>query len=132
LPATEYLRRQRLLHRLRAAADARLAAFDVVICPSSPMSPPLLDRLSEPETYRKISRLAVRNMSFVNLLDLCALTMPVGLDAAGMPVGLQLIARRQADETLLAAATAFEAVLGTAAQRLGTAPLLRLTQGTSR
>ncbi len=127
LSATEYLRRLRLLRRLRTAADARLADFDVVVCPSSPISPPRLEQLSEPETYKKINRLAVRNMSFANLLDLCALTMPVGLDAAGLPVGLHVIARRHADETLLAAASAFEVALGTGAQRLGIPPLLRPT-----
>jgi aspartyl-tRNA(Asn)/glutamyl-tRNA(Gln) amidotransferase subunit A len=50
--------------------------------------------------------------------------MPVGRDHAGMPVGLQLTASARAEERLLAVALAAERVLGTAADRLGTPPLL--------
>ncbi len=39
------------------------------------------------------------------------LSLPVGLDAAGMPFGLQLIGRRNGDAALLAAAAALEAAL---------------------
>ena len=50
--------------------------------------------------------------------------MPVGCDRAGMPVGLQLIAPAGAEERLVAIGLAAERVLGTAADRLGTPPLL--------
>ena len=50
--------------------------------------------------------------------------MPVGFDRAGMPVGLQLTTSAGAEERLLAIALAAERVLGTAADRLGTPPLL--------
>src|SRR5262247_3183777 len=59
-----------------------------------------------------------------NYLGLCAITMPVGRDRAGMPVGLQLTAPAHAEEKLLTIALAAERVLGTAADRLGTPPLL--------
>ncbi len=39
------------------------------------------------------------------------LSLPVGVDAAGMPFGLQLIGRRDGDTALLAAAAALEALL---------------------
>lgn len=39
--------------------------------------------------------------------------MPVGLDRAGMPVGLQLTAPAYAEERLLTIALAVERVLGT-------------------
>ena len=48
--------------------------------------------------------------------------MPVALDGAGMPVGLQLIACGGREERLLAVALACEKVLGTARERLGTPP----------
>ena len=123
MSAIDYLKRCRQLAELRRSTDATLGPFDVVVCPTSPMSPPPIDALLDPEVYKRVNRLAVRNMSFVNLLDLCALTMPVGLDRQGMPVGLQLIARRGEDETLLSAGCAFETVLGTSHQRLGVPPL---------
>ena len=60
----------------------------------------------------------------VNYLGLCAITMSVGRDRAGMPVGLQLTAPARPEEPLLAIALAAERVLGTTAERLGTPPLL--------
>ena len=54
------------------------------------------------------------------MLGLCAVTIPVGLDDEGMPVGLQLVGAAGADEALLAAALAIERALGTARERLGT------------
>jgi aspartyl-tRNA(Asn)/glutamyl-tRNA(Gln) amidotransferase subunit A len=123
LSAIEYLRRCRQLFDFARRADSRFEHFDVVVCPTSPMSPPLLDELSDPDRYKQINRLAPRNMCVANLLDLCAITMPVGLDPAGLPIGLQLLARHSGEETLLAAACAFEKVLGTGSERLGTPPL---------
>ncbi len=46
------------------------------------------------------------------MLGLCAVTLPVGLDAAGMPVGLQLVAPGGQDELALAAALSAERALG--------------------
>ena len=66
----------------------------------------------------------VRNTVAVNYLGLCAITMPVGRDRVGMPVGLQLTAPAYAEEKLLRIALAAERVLGTAVDRLGTPPLL--------
>jgi aspartyl-tRNA(Asn)/glutamyl-tRNA(Gln) amidotransferase subunit A len=124
LSAVEYLRRLRLLAAARRSAMSRLEAFDVVVCPTSPLSPPLLDELFEPERYRRINRLAVRNMCVANLLDLCALTMPVALGPTRLPVGIQLMAAHGWDDRLLAAAVGLERVLGTGPDRLGTPPLV--------
>ncbi len=124
LSAVDYLRRCRLLGVSRRSAAARVEAFDVVVCPTSPLSPPLTDELFEPERYRQINRLAVRNMCVANLLDMCALTMPVALGPTRLPIGMQLMAGHGRDDRLLAAATAFERVLGSGIERLGVAPLL--------
>jgi len=47
---------------------------------------------------------------FVNLMDLCALALPVGLDAQGMPLSVQLIAPAGNDELLLALGHAIQRV----------------------
>ena len=57
-----------------------------------------------------------------SMLDMCALSLPAGLDECGMPVGLQLIGRTGADHALLDRATAAESVLGTNVARIGVAP----------
>ena len=58
-----------------------------------------------------------------NLGSLIGITIPVELDKAGMPVGLQLLSHIHNDDTLLAVALAVTAVIGTPVKRLGK-PLL--------
>ena len=88
-------------------------------------TPPTAEAVSEDAIYREQVMKITRNAHPVNLLELCAITMPVGLDAAGMPVGLQLIGRGGTEERLLSTALAVEAVLGTGDARLGRPPLIR-------
>jgi aspartyl-tRNA(Asn)/glutamyl-tRNA(Gln) amidotransferase subunit A len=45
-----------------------------------------------------------------NLTGQPAVSVPAGWTAAGLPVGLQIVGRRLADETVLAAAGAFERI----------------------
>ena len=66
-----------------------------------------------------------QNTYLLNILGLCAVTMPVALDDAGMPVGLQIVGRANTEERLLGIARACEKVLGTGPERLGTPPLCR-------
>ena len=65
----------------------------------------------------------VRNTNTASLLKMCAVTVPVALDAQGMPVGLQIVCPGGHDETALAIAMAFERALGTPRERLGVPPL---------
>ena len=76
--------------------------------------------------YHSMNMRALKNTSIANMFGMCALTLPVARDQAGMPVGLQLMARHGADERLLALGLAIEKTLGTARERLGTPPLCRL------
>jgi aspartyl-tRNA(Asn)/glutamyl-tRNA(Gln) amidotransferase subunit A len=80
--------------------------------------------VADADSHLRVNRRIVRNTVAVNYLGLCAVTMPVGRDHAGMPVGLQFTASAGAEEKLLVIALAAERVLGTAADRLGTPPLL--------
>ena len=126
IPAREYLLRQRLIRELAAKTETRLQAVDVLASPTVSLTPPAVDQLTVLEDYRRYNLASLRNTCVANFLGLCALTLPVGLDQSGMPVGLQLIARHHQEERLLAAALAIEDVLGNAEQRLGMAPLSRL------
>jgi len=49
--------------------------------------------------------------------------VPVGLDEAGMPVGLQVVCREGDDATALGVARAIENVIGTPRERLGVSPM---------
>lgn len=125
ITAVDYLRRRWRLEELAAEAKERLASVDLVLGPTVPITPPTLESVATGESYHRANMAALRNTSPGNLLSLCALTLPVALDTAGMPVGLQLIASYGEEERLLAAALAFERVLGTARDRLGPPPLCR-------
>lgn len=124
LPAHEYLRRRRTMSALAASADARLSEVDVLVAPTVANAPPKLADIATPERYREENLRCLRNTCVASYLGLCALTLPCGRDAGGMPVGLQLIARGGHEEHLLGVARAVEDVLGTGAELLGTPPRL--------
>ena len=121
--ALAYFTGMRKVEELAAAADERLARVDVLVTPTVPITPPTLDEVASADDYARANGLMTRNSQPINLLALCAITMPVALDQAGMPVGMQLVARAGQEERLLAVALACEKVLGAAAERLGTPPL---------
>ncbi|HTV43979.1 MAG TPA: amidase family protein [Stellaceae bacterium] len=124
LGALEYLARAARLADLTRMAAARLDAVDVIASPTLYLTPPLMSEVADAESHLRVNLRIVRNTAWVNYLGLCATTMPVGRDRAGMPVGLQLTAPARAEEKLLTIALAVERLLGTGADRLGTPPLL--------
>lgn len=124
VPAPVFVGRRHRLAKLARAAAAAFEDVDVIACPTLAVTPPPLAEIRDGESHWRANRALVRNTCPVNYLDLCAITLPVGRDAAGMPVGLQLMARRGAEERLLAAAAAVERRLGMPVDRLGTPPLL--------
>jgi aspartyl-tRNA(Asn)/glutamyl-tRNA(Gln) amidotransferase subunit A len=121
--AVEYMARcNRRLDLARLVREG-MTGYDAVVGPTIAITPPIVDDVADPKAYHRANMGAARNTSTVNMLDLCAVTMPVALDAAGMPVGLHIICPLGEDETALAIALAAEKVLGTARQRLGVPPL---------
>lgn len=124
LSALDYLARVARLAHLARAAAARLDTVDVIASPTLCLTPPLMSEVADADSHLRVNRRIVRNTAWVNYFGLCAITMPVGRDRAGMPVGLQLTAPARAEEKLLTIALAVERLLGTRADRLGTPPLL--------
>lgn len=123
LSAADYLARRMAIDELAAAARGRFANVEVIASPTTAQSPPVLSTIRTWDEYRPVNLRMARNTSVANFLQLCALTLPVALDAARMPVGLQVMCDRGRDDLLFAAALAIEQVLGTGRERLGTHPL---------
>lgn len=121
--AAEHLRRVREVARMAAAADAAFGAFDAIVGPTIPITPPKMSDIDTPETHLVANTLFVQNTVTVSLLNQCAATVPVGLDDAGMPVGMQIVCRDGDEETAFGVALAFEHVLGTPRDRLGPSPM---------
>ncbi len=125
ITAVDYLLRRDRLRALALSLEDRMAEVDVVVGPTVPITPPTCDAVADGDGYRTHNMAALRNTRTGNMLALSAVTMPVALDKAGMPVGLQIMTPLDEDERALAVALAFENVLGDGAQRLGRPPLCR-------
>lgn len=113
LRAFEYLDRVKLFQRLSAQVVKKLHDLDVLVSPTVAITPPTFEEVEDIECYRRANLLSLRNTAMANYMGLCAISLPVGLDGQGMPVGLQLMARGGQDRRLLQIACAVERALGT-------------------
>lgn len=89
--------RRRHQHRFNAARYG----FDVLALPTCPDGAIPVSQVDEDRVSTVFTR-------FANYLDLPALSIPIGFTAQGMPVGLQLAARRGDDTMLLSFAAEAE------------------------
>ena len=117
--SVEYLKRKAVLQRCGAGAARVFNDFDVLLTPTVPASPPRLADIGTVETYAPANMKAMRNTAISNLFGWCALTMPVGLDANRMPVGLQLMGPPRAEERLIGIALGIETLIGQGHALLG-------------
>src|SRR5207248_3995412 len=85
LSARDYLARGARLRALAQRAVPRLTAVDVIASPTLCLTPPLMSDVADAASHLRVNRCIVRNTVAVNYLGLCAITMPVGRDRAGMP-----------------------------------------------
>ena len=89
------------MHRLRELArqtGLRFAGIDALLLPVTPGHPRISDVQADP--IRSNSRLGTYT-NMVNLLDLCAVALPMGRRADGLPFGVQLLAPAFADDPLI-------------------------------
>lgn len=108
LEAWEYLYRKKRHALLGAEAIYAMRHLDALICPTVPITPPPVADLADDEVYQRMNMLELRNTCVASFLGLCALTLPAGIDAKGMPVGLQLIGLPGHESRLLAIAGCME------------------------
>jgi aspartyl-tRNA(Asn)/glutamyl-tRNA(Gln) amidotransferase subunit A len=120
LDSDDYRRAIARQRRTAAFSELLFADVDVLVLPGNLITaPPISEIANDLDRYVEVNYATLRPTCPANLLELCAITLPAGLDASGMPVGLQIIARGGDDESLLGVALAVERVLGTADERLG-------------
>jgi aspartyl-tRNA(Asn)/glutamyl-tRNA(Gln) amidotransferase subunit A len=111
--AAEYIYRQQTVERLSARAEKLFAEVDVLITPTVATTPPRLVDVANQRGYAERNYLALRNTVMVNLMGLCALTIPIGTDQVGMPVGLQVIGGPGGDAHVLSIGLQLERALAT-------------------
>ena len=108
-----YLEAFATLVRLEAEADAWLERHGAALCPVAPdVAPPLRGSFGpvDGEPIRPGGKLTL--CTYANALGLPAVSVPVMLSEAGLPVGVQLIGARGHERALLALARELERALG--------------------
>ncbi|WP_322894969.1 MULTISPECIES: amidase [unclassified Yoonia] len=98
-----------VLRGIRKEYAAETAQFDAVIMPTAPLLPPNAERLLTDDAYYKSENLlALRNTRVANLLDVCSITLPVGVPSCGITFNGQ----NGSEAQLLRLAAAAARVLG--------------------
>lgn len=113
LAAADYIDALKARERVCAELDALLAGVDALVLPTSAVLPPLRGQDEiEVEGGRTTVREAVLGQTLpFSLCGLPTLSVPVGL-VDGLPMGLQLVGRRDGDASLLALGRWIEAAVG--------------------
>jgi aspartyl-tRNA(Asn)/glutamyl-tRNA(Gln) amidotransferase subunit A len=114
IPATDYLNAQRVRRVLARDFSKIWKNLDCLMTPATPMTAPKIGETtviigSDPEDVRTAATRLTRPF---NVLGWPALALPSGFSIAGLPIGLQLVAPPQQEDTLLQAGAALEDALG--------------------
>jgi aspartyl-tRNA(Asn)/glutamyl-tRNA(Gln) amidotransferase subunit A len=110
LPATDYINAQRLRRKLQREFAGVWSAVDCVITPTTPITAPRVGagtvKLAGREEDVRLE--TTRLVRSVNLLGVPALSIPCGLSADGLPVGLQIVGQPFDEALILRAGAALE------------------------
>ncbi|XP_076904161.1 fatty acid amide hydrolase-like [Bidens hawaiensis] len=108
--ASDYVAAQRLRRRLMYYHMEIFENVDVIVTPTTGMTAPVITKsaLKMGESDIKVTGNLMRFIIAANLLGLPAITIPVGYDKQGLPIGLQIIGRPWGEATILRLAAAFE------------------------
>ncbi|WP_216204553.1 amidase [Amycolatopsis aidingensis] len=104
ITAGDYLRAQRARTLMRQAWARLLDEVDVIAAPTVPMTavPANLETITWSDgTVESVSDAYVRLCAPANLTGIPSLSLPVGHDPAGMPIGMQLLGRPRSEAVLL-------------------------------
>ena len=104
-----YLKALRTKALIKKEFDKAFETYDVILGPAAPATAPKLGTsLSDP---LKMYLGDIYTVS-VNLAGLPGISVPVGMDQKGLPVGMQLIGNAFAEKTLIRAAYTYECAAG--------------------
>lgn len=101
-----------VVHRAKALRETIRRAETIYLLPTAAIEAPLLaPLLANPKTFAATNAAALRLTMPASLLDLPAISLPVGQTDTGCWVGLQLVGPPDSDRTLLATAAMVETLL---------------------
>jgi aspartyl-tRNA(Asn)/glutamyl-tRNA(Gln) amidotransferase subunit A len=111
IPAQYYYKAQKIRAVLRQQILDALDKVDVLVLPTGPVTAPLVESVPGIESKEHALTGLAGRISFTgpfNLAGTPALSVPCGFSSAGMPMGLQIVGRPFAEETVLRVAHAYE------------------------
>jgi aspartyl-tRNA(Asn)/glutamyl-tRNA(Gln) amidotransferase subunit A len=89
------------------AVSHRLDGFDAFVCPTVPHVAPPIDTLEDPDSYRTTNMLMLRNPTVINMLDGCAISVPMH-EPGEPPAGLMVSGLAGEDAAILRTAAWIE------------------------
>lgn len=92
-----YLKAQKVRHLIRDEFNKIFEVADLILSPVAPSVAPKIGAVEDPLEMYKSDMYTIA----INLAGLPALSLPVGRDKSGMPIGLQFIAKAFDEQTLL-------------------------------
>ncbi|XKH61043.1 amidase [Halomonas sediminis] len=116
IKAHHYLTLAKERRRHIDAAKSLFDKVDVIISPTTQAPPQKLKDLENPDMAMQAAMGMTRNTQPANYFDWCAVTLPMGKNSDGLPLGLQLNGIGNSDSRLLAIAVTLEALLPPASQ----------------
>jgi len=109
LTATDFISVSRQWAELRRRVVRTLSDVDALIVPTTMIAArPLSVIDASPESYGDHNARYLRNTSLGNVLNLCAVSLPCGVDQTGSPIGLMIYAKPFAEAMALRIAWAYE------------------------
>jgi Asp-tRNA(Asn)/Glu-tRNA(Gln) amidotransferase A subunit family amidase len=112
--AADYIAAQCIRRRIMHYFLEIFKKVDVIVTPTTGMTAPKIppSALKSGETDMPTTGYLMRFVVPANLLGFPAISVPVGYDKEGLPIGLQIIGRPWAEATILRVASAVEKLCG--------------------
>lgn len=113
IPATDYINAQRVRRRCRAEFARIWKQVDCLFTPTTPTTAPRIGEhdLKIDDRMQDVRIATTRFVRGINLLGIPAVSLPCGLDAIGLPIGLQILASGGQDQKVLNIAAGLETIL---------------------
>ena len=110
IPGTDYVHAQRLRRVMQAEFRKLFEGIDCLLTPATPTGAPRIGQTTVKlgDVEEDVRLASTRFVRGINVLGLPALSIPCGLDAEGMPLGLQIIGRAFEEDVILKVGAALE------------------------
>lgn len=90
------------LQEIQHSYVQQTSRYHAVLMPTVVNLPPIINELEQDsQKYNLENLLSLRNTRLVNLLGLCALSLPIGMTESGLPVGLMIVSPPFTEKNLL-------------------------------